>query len=353
MSIKHFKCGSASTGPLATGCEHCIKGSKMVLFITGKCNTGCFYCPVSLEKKNKDVIYANEMKISNKEDILEEADAMEATGTGITGGDPLLNVERTVTAIKLLKEHFGKEHHIHLYTSTLDPNKIKMVRDAGLDEIRFHPPLKMWKDLFQTPLKEIAAINGIDVGMEVPALPDHEEDLDALITYAFSVGVKFINLNELEFSESNWDMMKSHEYEILGETSSAVRGSKDLAMKMMKKHPEVPIHFCASSFKDGVQLRNRFIRRAKHVAKEYDIVTKDGTILKGIVYADNLDTVISILKEKYDVPDELIFKDTKKNRLEVASWVLEELANELPFKCYITEEYPTSDRLEVERMPLN
>jgi len=325
----------------------------MVLFITGKCNTGCFYCPVSLEKKNRDVVYANELKISKDEQILEEAETMDATGTGITGGDPFLNIERTVNAIRLLKGHFGKEHHIHLYTSTLDPDKVRLASDAGLDEIRFHPPLMMWNDLSKTALKEIAAMKDIDVGIEVPALPGHEDDLDAMITYAFSIGIKFINLNELEFSESNWDMMRSQKYEILGETSSAVQGSKELAMKMIKKHPEIPIHFCASSFKDGVQLRNRFIRRAKHVAKEYDVVTDDGTILKGIVYADNLDDVISILKGKYDVPDELFFIDVEKNRLEVASWVLEELADVLPFKCYITEEYPTADRLEVERMPLN
>lgn len=353
MSIKHFGCGSASTGPLAVGCEHCIRGSKMVLFITGRCGTGCFYCPVSLEKKNRDVIYANELKISNREQIIEEAETMDATGTGITGGDPLLNVERTVNAIRLLKGRFGKEHHIHLYTSTLDPDKVRLVSDAGLDEIRFHPPLAVWNDLSKTPLREIAAMDDINVGIEVPALPGHEEDLNAMITYAHSVGIEFINLNELEFSESNWDMMRSQKYEILDETSSAVRGSRELAMKMIKKHPEIPIHFCASSFKDGVQLRNRFIRRAKHVSKEYDVVTDDGTILKGIIYAENLDDAISLLKDEYDVPEILFFKDLERNRLEVASWVLEELADVLPFKCYITEEYPTADRLEVERTPLN
>jgi len=39
--------------------------------------------------------------------------------------------------------------------------------------------------------------------------------------------------------------------------------------------------------------------------------------------------------------------------LEVAPWVLEDLAALLPFRCYLVEEYPTADRLEVERQPLN
>ena len=47
--------------------------------------------------------------------------------------------------------------------------------------------------------------------------------------------------------------------------------------------------------------------------------------------------------------------DDEKLRLEIAPWVLEELAAEIDrsqFDCYITEEYPTADRLEVERNPL-
>ena len=116
MVIERQDCGSAHSGPLAKGCEYCVRGSKMVLFVTGRCRTGCYYCPVSFEKKGRDCIYANELKTNSKAAILEEAESMDATGTGITGGDPLMNVDRTVNAIRMLKEHFGPEHHIHLYT---------------------------------------------------------------------------------------------------------------------------------------------------------------------------------------------------------------------------------------------
>ena len=184
-------------------------------------------------------------------------------------------------------------------------------------------------------------------------MPDHEDELSSLISYAGSIGVRFINLNELEFSESNWDMMDKMGYELKDETSSAILGSEQTAMKMIEKYPDISIHFCSSSFKDGVQLRNRLIRRANHIAKEYDIVTEDGTILKGLIYADDLDAADAYMKDQYDVPDELIFIDSERNRIEIASWIVEELADELPFKCYISEEYPTADRLEVERIPLN
>lgn len=352
MGMMRQGCGSACNGGLAKGCEHCIEGSKMVLFISGRCNTGCFYCPVSFEKKGKDVIYANEMRVSDRSEIIAEAESMDATGTGITGGDPLLCIDRTINAIRMLKEHFGKEHHIHLYTSTMDVEKVSRLIDAGLDEIRFHPRTEDWSDMGRTPLSEIVKMD-IDVGIEVPALPDHEDALSSLIAYAGSIGIKFINLNELEFSESNWDMMGEMGYELKDETSAAILGSEQTAMRMLERYPNIPIHFCSSAFKDGVQLRNRLIRRANHIAKEYDVVTEDGTILKGLIYADDLDAACGYMKGEYDVPDELILIDRERNRIEIAPWIVEELADEIPFKCYITEEYPTADRLEVERIPLN
>lgn len=352
MKITTHRCGTVNRGPLAIGCKHCFKGSKMVLFVTGKCGTGCFYCPVSFEKKGKDVVYTNERKVRTDKDILEEARMMDATGTGITGGDPLMNMKRTLKVISLLKEEFGKEHHIHLYTSTIDKEKVSQLIEAGLDEIRFHPPLKSWKSMEDTELPEITKMD-IDVGIEVPSLPDHEDDLEALIVSVKRMKIKFVNLNELEFSESNWEMMDDNGYEIRDDISAAVLGSKELALRMIDKHDDMRIHFCPSNFKDSVQLRNRLIRRANHIAEEYDVVTDDGTIVRGVAYPKDIKEAIDILKEKYDVPDELISIDTEHNRLIVASWVLEEIADELPFKCYITETYPTVDALEVERIPLN
>lgn len=351
MRTTRMECGSARTGPLAVGCEHCLNGSKMVLFVTGLCDSGCFYCPVSFERKDKDAIYADEMLVSEEDDIIEEAVSIGATGTGITGGDPLLNMDRTVSFIRMLKGRFGPEHHIHLYTATMDADKARTLRDAGLDEIRFHPPEHMWDRLEETPLKEIAEMGGMDVGIEVPALPGHEDGLGSLLDFCDSTDIKFVNLNELEFSESNWHMMDDMDYSVLEETSSAVAGSAVTASAVMRARHKTPVHFCSSAFKDGVQLRRRLIRRAERVAEEYDLVTDDGTILRGLLYADDPKAAMELMTDEYDVPEELM--RISDFGLEIACWVIEELASGLPYKCYISERYPTADGLEVERVPLN
>jgi len=116
----------------------------MVLFVTGLCSFHCFYCPVSDEKMYKDVVFADEKRVTKDEDVLEEARAIRATGAGITGGDPLDAVERTCRYIRLLKAEFGAGFHTHLYTMSTDAAKIRQLAEAGLDEIRFHVPPGLW-----------------------------------------------------------------------------------------------------------------------------------------------------------------------------------------------------------------
>jgi pyruvate formate-lyase activating enzyme-like uncharacterized protein len=299
-----------------------------------------------------DRIYANEKRITDNDDIISEALSMDATGTGITGGDPLLNMDRTVKIIKLLKEKFGKEHQIHLYTSSIDLDKAMTLEAAGLDEIRFHPPVSVWERIGTTDLGKVISLTKMDVGIEVPSLPDLAAQLEKLVGDVIKMGIDFINLNELEFSETNWKMMSARQYELKDEISSAVLNSDKTAHRIKKQFSNAHIHFCSSSFKDSVQLRKRLIRMAEKNAKEYDVVTEDGTVMKGIIYADDLDAAAELLRNEYDVPDELMFIDPVRKRMEIAPWIVEEIASELPFKCYIVEEYPTADRLEVERIPL-
>lgn len=342
------------TKRLPRGCRLCRKGTKMVLLVTGKCGMSCYYCPLSEAKKNRDVIYANELPVTGDDDIITEAEAIGARGTGITGGDPLMVMDRTVRYIALLKEHFGVSHHIHLYTATVDRDKFVRLQGCGLDELRIHPPVEHWKHLDQLKIAE--AIEGLEmkVGFEVPAIPGELDGLLALCRYAAEQGLDFVNLNELEVSETNCEALMDRGFMVRSDISSAMMGSEELAREVVRRMGEaVPVHFCSSSFKDQVQLRERLKRRAKRVARPLDLVTSEGMMLVGIVEADDLSKARQLLIEEYDVPLELMNLDQKRKRLEVASWVLEDLASRLPFQCYLVEEYPTADHLEVEREPLN
>ena len=339
------------TKKLAKGCQLCRKGAKLVLLITGLCHSNCFYCPLSEKKKGKDVIYANEMKVKNKEYILEEAELIEAEGAGITGGDPLLVLNRTIDFIRMLKDFFGEEHHIHLYTATLNIEKIRKLEKAGLDEIRFHPSANLWSKIEKTGFKRIVKKIEIDKGVEIPLIPHLKEDIFHFLNEIDGYDLNFINLNELEFSITNLDALDKFGYVAKNDESSAVKGSEEMAYEILDLEITTPLHYCSASFKDAVQLRKRIERRARNIAKIYDVITEDGTLLKGIILASK--DKIEEIKIKFGISDEMISWDDEKKRIETSPFIVEEIAEKVPYKCYIVEEYPTADRLEVEAVPLN
>ncbi|MEW5748026.1 MAG: radical SAM protein [Candidatus Thermoplasmatota archaeon] len=353
--VRRMKMGSAYTGRLPEGCVLCEKGAKMVLLVTGRCARRCCYCPLSAQKKGRDVFFANERRVRTVGEALDEAALMDALGTGITGGDPLIAVQRTADSIRALKERFGPEHHIHLYTSTTDTGRIGRVARAGLDEIRFHPPAGLWTRLEGSDFAKALRFSkrkGMATGLEVPALPGRGKELAALVRSADALALDFVNLNELEFSETNWKALRAAGSEVKDDVSSAVLGSEGVAMGLLRSGAGVPLHYCSSSFKDGVQLRRRIARRARNVRRPHELLTRDGTLLKGVVETDDPEGVAGMLIMDHDVPPRLMCIDEEKGRLEVAAWVLEELAPQLGLDSYMVEEYPTADRLEVERRPL-
>ena len=353
--VSRMQKGSAYTGRLPKGCVLCEKGAKMVLLVTGRCDKRCFYCPLSQEKKGKDVFYANERRISRTGQAVEEAELIDALGTGMTGGDPLLEIDRTVEAIRALKKRFGKPHHIHLYTTQADRRKIEKAAKAGLDEIRFHPPIAEWTSLAKSPYAKASAYAkklGMKVGLEVPVIPGREKELVAVVKFADDAGLDFVNLNELEFSETNWRSLRTLGLDVRDDISAGVNGSEKLALDLLKLETDVPLHYCSAAFKDGVQLRRRIMRRAKKVKRPHELLTKDGTLLKGIIETDDRSMTAAWLMQKFCVPGNLVWSNPEKDRLEIAPWVLEEIVGEIDLPAYIIEEYPTADGLEVERIPL-
>ncbi|WP_292459971.1 radical SAM protein [Methanothermococcus sp.] len=373
---------------LPVGCQYCIKGEKLVLFITGLCGENCFYCPVSENRKEKDIIYANERKINSVEEAIDEAHLCGSKGVGITGGNPLLKIERTCEYIRALKNEFKDSNfHAHLYTTPthLDEDKLKMLKEAGLDEIRLHPTkffnryskkdfdsdeFKNYMDDFLNKLKLCMGYIK-DVGVEIPAIPNYEEEIVYLAEELNKIGVKFLNINELEYSETNYDILKQKGFTEKNDFASEILGSEETAKKVInyfeekKKKEEkknknskfnLIIHYCPSALKDGIQMKNRLINRAKNVAKDYDIITDEGLILRGIISFKDLDDINEIVDmlEYNEIPYEI-----NGNNLYLNPYVLEDLIDELKnmncninFSAYISERYPTSDGLEVERTPL-
>jgi pyruvate formate-lyase activating enzyme-like uncharacterized protein len=331
-----------------------MKGAKLVLFVTGLCRKRCYYCPISEKRGGKDKSWANELEIKSPDDIIEEAGRMRALGAGVTGGEPAMRLERAIDYIGLLKGHFDP-FHVHMYTAyPLDGTALRQLKEAGLDELRFHfMEPATWKSI------DNAARLGIETGIEIPAIPGQEKRIVEIAKRLKETGGSFLNLNELEFSETNTSEFKKRCYELKSELSHAVAGSEETAKNVQKSLEdfELAVHYCSSSFKDGVQLKKRLIRTAKNVKKDFEEVSDEGLLLKGVIVPVSPKTELASLRRElidaFEIPENLISVDTGKMRIETTQEVAEALSRQKELKCFIVEEYPTSDRLETDVIPLD
>jgi pyruvate formate-lyase activating enzyme-like uncharacterized protein len=362
--------GSQHIGVLPLGCIQCREGAKMVLFITGLCDKECFYCPVSRDKMYRDVVYANEraVHIGDWDAIIDEANLIGAKGAGITGGDPMVVPDRVVDLCKLMKAEFGPEFHLHLYTScAFDTKWIAKMKEAGLDEIRFHPELREYKDMDNSwhhdAIAEAIKV-GLTTNVEIPAVPGKEADILALCEYLERVGAEGLNMNELEFSDPNIASLKRFGYKPLNDESQCVEGSRPTALAVLDEwrtnhsDSKFTVHFCSSPYKDAIQLMQRLRRRAERTARPFEEQTEEGTLVFGAVRSSTGESpglLAERMRAEYEVPAEWIA--IEGDRVETSPSVAQVLADEgaledLEAEAWLSEVYPTADRLEVERVPL-
>jgi pyruvate formate-lyase activating enzyme-like uncharacterized protein len=331
---------------LSPGCRICRQGAALVLFVTGRCERSCFYCPLSRERKGNDLVFADETRVEDIREILEEGRAIEALGTGITGGEPLAKLDYVLECIRTLKAAFGRKHHIHLYTGMLpDKETLQRLREAGLDEIRFHPPLEEWSSpgpLTET-LREARSL-GLLAGVEIPAIKEAPA-----IVQAVKNADAFLNINELEFSETNYAALAAEGFMPV-ELGCAALGSEETARRHFLKE-DIRAHYCPSRYKDAVQLKERLLRRAKRNARPFDCISPEGTIIHGSIEGDP-SPVLPIL-EDLGVPEDMYC--LRKGGIDIAAAILEDIAEDLrEIDCdlCLVERYPLQDGIVVERIHL-
>ena len=66
----------------AEGCIQCQKGSKLVLFVTGRCHWGCDYCPLSDNRRESPDMFANERRCSNFDEVIETGEELRYNNAG-------------------------------------------------------------------------------------------------------------------------------------------------------------------------------------------------------------------------------------------------------------------------------
>ncbi len=363
---------SRRLGTLAKGCQQCVRGEKLVVFVTGICPRHCYYCPISDKKFQKDVIFANERPVKKVQEIIEEAKTSSSKGAGFTGGDPLARLDRTIKYIKALKKEFGNKFHIHLYTSFNLVNRkvLRRLYEAGLDEIRFHPDLddeRLWNRISH------ASEYDWDYGAEIPVIPGKIKETKKLMRF-LDGKIKFLNLNELELSDGKASSLSERGYVPKDYLSYGAKGSDQMAKELLRYAQQsgfkYKVHYCTAKLKDKIQLSKRILRRGKNVKKKFDILTKEGLLVRGAIYDETsipdkkrketkenylairkLEKMMRYMERDVGVPKELYELDKEKKRILTNAGIVMKLSEEIKKQGLvptIVTEYPTWDGLIIE-----
>lgn len=275
-------------GELTRGCRQCLLGTKSILFITGLCPLNCFYCPVDRDRFGRDVMFINDVPVKQyPDDIIRELDRAGSNGLAISGGDPIVVVDRVVDLVRILKDLYGQKFHIHMYTHALNLSEkaVRKLAGSGIDEVRIHAinPTQLSNKL---GLIRILKDSGITLGLEVPALPRFEDNILRVAEVLINNGlIGFININELDVSPANINNLVKMGY-VPGPDGSVV-GSLDVGVKLASevrhRWPWINVNVCSSRSKDLAQIGARLFRISLRSSAGGEFIIDDGTVREGSI----------------------------------------------------------------------
>lgn len=351
---------------LPRGCELCAKGSKAVVFVTGLCDHDCYYCPLSSERRGRDGVFVNEERVKDLNDVVSYVSRLGATSASITGGEPLVKLERALKVIRLLKTAFGSEFHIHMYTNGKLATKevLESLDAAGLDELRFHP-------VDGSVLRKVELAverTSMSVGAEIPAIPGSYRHIVRLASQLEEMGAEFLNLNELEVTETNYYELMAKGFRVDSSCPYVADGSYETALRAAswasKNLKTLKVHVCPAAFKDAVQTRARLLRQARVVRKPYEIVSEHGLLKRVEIVLKNAAEELAERVYKVNIYADLCHVRAGREvrictapELRAITAVLDTLRAESVNACEIvaTERYPTLSReitVTESRLPL-
>ncbi|MBD3267850.1 radical SAM protein [bacterium] len=263
---------------LSPGCKICAQGDWSCLFINGRCNCRCFYCPAPQDVDIQPT--TNTVTFPQPNDYLDYIETLGFAGVSLSGGEPFLTFEKTLQFLQAVQSRFGDSIHTWLYTNgTLaTPDKLNQLKKAGLKEIRF--------DIGATRMKLEAAKQAVDiidtVTVEIPAIPEEFETMKQTIREMAAAGINHLNLHQLRLTPHNLPHLARRNYTFLHGERATVLESELTALQLIhwayKQEIKLPINYCSFVYKNRFQRAAARRKSAAFVKKPHENVTENGYI---------------------------------------------------------------------------
>ena len=264
-------------GPLSPGCQVCVRGGWSCLFVNGRCNCRCFYCPA--EQGEIGVPTTNRVAFSRAEDYAAYVRHFGFEGVSISGGEPLLTFDRTLDYLNRIRKDAGDGVHLWLYTNgtLLTAERADMLRDIGLNEIRFD----IGADGYALDKVRLAAGRIPCVTVEIPAVPEDMGRLCGMLAEMREAGVDHLNLHQLRLTPHNLPHLAGRGYTFLHGERVTVLESELAALSLMANAAEggrLPVNYCSFVYKNRYQRAAMMRRSADEIRKPHESVTESGYI---------------------------------------------------------------------------
>lgn len=263
---------------LSPGCRTCVAGQWSCLFINGKCNGNCFYCPTRQNEVGQPT--TNSICFPEARDYVAYLERFGFEGASISGGEPLLTLDKSVRFVRSIKKHFGDTMHVWLYTNGIlaTVENIRRLADAGLNEIRF--------DIGATNYnyRQLEHAVGVipTVTVEIPAVPEDGERLKDLLPSLYDTGVQYLNLHQLRLTPYNYDKLVVRGYRFLHGEKVTVLDSELTALDILchakRNNIELPINYCSFPYKNRFQSLAARRRNGSFIQKSHEELTENGFI---------------------------------------------------------------------------
>ena len=299
------------THSLSPGCSLCGSGGWSCLFINGICNGKCFYCPSTQTDKAQPV--TNTLEFKNPTDYADYVRLFNIRGVSFSGGEPFMTFDRVLSFLKTLRSRISHPLYIWMYTNGLlvTEDKLKTLRDNGLDEIRFDLSANAYH--LDALKKAVGIIPCVTV--EIPAIPEDLDKTRPLLKTLNDEGVNHLNLHQLRCTPFNRSRLTQRNYTFLHGPKVTVLETESAALELIRhaldEHIPLPINYCSFTFRSQFQRAAAMKRNCLIIRAAHEDMTSTGHIRTMSVIGDEkkIRSLHEVLISKE--PDTTLWRTTK------------------------------------------
>ena len=190
--------------------------------------------------------------------------------------------DRTLEFIRQVRLQCDPGIYIWMYTNGIlvSDDKLEKLAAAGLDEIRFD----IGAVNYQAKVLKNAAKFIPNVTVEIPAVPDHQKQLLAVLPTLVEYGVRNLNLHQLRLTEYNAPKLLTKAYTYLHGEQPTVAESEIAAFEIMQfvheNKLDIGVNYCNFQFKNRFQKAGFRNKMAAVLKNESEEITANGYLRK-------------------------------------------------------------------------